>query len=81
MLRLGRGIRIQFEKSTKSHVLLFPEGIVDLNLSAYSILSRLPKKKDELHMELCKETNSMPPLEGFEEFVENAKISKWVVQE
>lgn len=79
MLRLGRGIRIQFENSTKSHILLFPEGIVDLNLSAYSILSRLPKKKAELHAELCKETNSVPPLEGFEEFIETAKISKWIV--
>ena len=80
MLHLRRGIRIQYEKTTKSHILLFPEGIVDLNLSAYKILSLLPMNKDELHQKLCKETNNVPPLEGFEEFIENAKISKWIVQ-
>lgn len=79
MLRLGRGVRIQFEISSQSHILLFPEGIVELNSSAYNILSRLPKKKNELHTELCKYTNTKPPLEGFDEFLENAQKSKWII--
>ena len=78
MLRLGRGVRIQFEKSTQSSILLFPEGIVDLNESAYAILSRLPIDKRTLHEELCKLTNTRPPLEGFETFVQEALRNKWI---
>lgn len=81
MLRLGRGIRIQFEKVSQSHVLLFPEGIVDLNESAFTILSNLPMKRDDLHTHLCKLTNTRPPLEGFDEFVADALKSKWIIND
>jgi pyrroloquinoline quinone biosynthesis protein D len=37
---LGRGFRLQWEPAQKSHVLLYPEGMVKLNGSAGEILKR-----------------------------------------
>jgi pyrroloquinoline quinone biosynthesis protein D len=38
--RLGKGVRLQEDSATGKNVLLFPEGIVELNETAYEILSR-----------------------------------------
>lgn len=38
--RLARGHRMQWEQVQNCHVLLYPEGMVTLNPSAYEILSR-----------------------------------------
>ena len=78
MLRLGRGVRVQFEAATKSHVLLFPEGLVDLNDSARRILYGLPNERKALHLDLCRETGLSYPLEGFDTFVDHAVRMKWV---
>jgi pyrroloquinoline quinone biosynthesis protein D len=37
---LGRGFRLQWEPAQAAHVLLYPEGMVKLNLSAGEILKR-----------------------------------------
>jgi pyrroloquinoline quinone biosynthesis protein D len=38
--RLGRGVRLQIDYATGKSVLLFPEGIVELNETAQEILAR-----------------------------------------
>ncbi len=38
--RVPRGHRMQWEEAQDCHVLLYPEGMVTLNASAYEILSR-----------------------------------------
>lgn len=38
--RLAKGVRLQTDSSTSKSVLLFPEGIVELNETAHEILSR-----------------------------------------
>lgn len=38
--RLARGVRLQTDASTGNSVLLFPEGILELNESAQEILTR-----------------------------------------
>jgi pyrroloquinoline quinone biosynthesis protein D len=38
--RLARGVRLQVDRSTGKSVLLFPEGILELNETAQEILSR-----------------------------------------
>lgn len=38
--RVARGHRMQWEEAQDCHVLLYPEGMVTLNGSAYEILSR-----------------------------------------
>jgi pyrroloquinoline quinone biosynthesis protein D len=37
---LGRGYRLQWEAAQQAHVLLFPEGLIKLNVSAGEILKR-----------------------------------------
>lgn len=38
--RLARGVRLQSDSATGKSVLLFPEGIVELNETAHEILAR-----------------------------------------
>jgi len=38
--RLAKGVRLQTDSATSKSVLLFPEGIVELNETAHEILSR-----------------------------------------
>src|SRR5438046_10520977 len=38
--RLAKGVRLQIDSVTGKNVLLFPEGIVELNETAHEILSR-----------------------------------------
>lgn len=42
---LGRGYRLQWENAQNSHVLLYPEGLVTLNESAYAILSLIDGRR------------------------------------
>jgi pyrroloquinoline quinone biosynthesis protein D len=39
-LRLAKGVRLQIDSATGKSVLLFPEGIVELNETAHEILVR-----------------------------------------
>ena len=38
--RLGKGVRLQSDPTTGKSVLLFPEGVVELNETAHEILTR-----------------------------------------
>lgn len=74
-LVLGKGVRLQYESVTRNHVLLFPEGCVDLNESATAILSKLPKPLPELRSEILSEYGSM---EGVDDFVDRAIRMRWI---
>ena len=81
MLRLKHSIRIQLEGPKKQAVLLFPEGIVDLNRTAYTILSKLPKSRTDLEHELCENFSTRKPLSGFHEFLDTAIHSNWIYED
>ena len=81
MLRLGRGIRIQYERASASHVLLFPEGLVDLNASAHRVLSRVqasPSTREALRADLAREFKG-DALEGLDSFLDDAIAARWIV--
>ena len=77
MLRLKRGVRIQFERMSNVNVLLFPEGVVELNDSAHAILSRLPRRVPDLKQELRSHYNANE-LHGIDEFIHHAISSSWI---
>ena len=77
MLRFKCGVRIQFEKITNSNILLFPEGLVELNESAFAVLSRLPNRRETIYQDLC-DSYKTPQLDGFDEFILHAQHSKWI---
>lgn len=81
MLRLGRGIRIQYERVSNSHLLLFPEGIVDLNQSAFDVLTLLPNTTATVRQTLQQRAGPTVPLDGFDAFVEHAVRQKWIVRD
>jgi coenzyme PQQ biosynthesis protein PqqD len=43
--RLAKGVRLQSDSATGKSVLLFPEGIVELNQTAHEILARCDGRK------------------------------------
>lgn len=80
LLRLGKGVRLQFEPSTRSHVLLFPEGCVDLNGSAAVLLSLLPSRRSDLKRTL-RDRHGAKGEEGVDDFLDQALASKWIRDE
>ncbi|MDB5972073.1 MAG: pyrroloquinoline quinone biosynthesis protein PqqD [Hydrocarboniphaga sp.] len=44
--RIARGLRLQWEPAQDAHVLLYPEGMVQLNASAGEILKRCDGERD-----------------------------------
>lgn len=70
-------MRLQYERATRSHVLLFPEAIVDVNDTAAAILRRLPCRRDDLAVQLGRAYGR--DLEGLDEFVDDAIHQKWIV--
>lgn len=67
--RLNRLFRLQWEKAQQAYVLLYPEGMVKLNLSAAEILKRCDGEHtlNELIAELEQafgEANLRDPIEG-----------------
>lgn len=67
--RLNRLFRLQWEEAQQAYVLLYPEGMVKLNLSAAEVLKRCDGKHtlNELIAELEQafgEANLRDPIEG-----------------
>ncbi len=57
--RLAKGVRVQTDSATGKSVLLFPEGIVELNETAHEILSRCDGRTlSEIVRELAREYDS-----------------------
>lgn len=80
MLSLKRGVRLQYDKIHKGAILLFPEGLVELNPPAHEILRRLPRTRSDLHRDLRAHYGT-DRLDGLDDFLEHARASKWVVEE
>lgn len=83
ILTLGKGMRIQFEKVSSTHVLLYPEGCVDLNDSAAKVLKMLPSSVYDLEKRLRQE-HGVPQhenLDGFDDFVQDSILQGWVREE
>lgn len=59
--RLARGVRLQMDAATSKSVLLFPEGIIELNETAHDILSRCDGRNiGEIVRELAEEYDADP---------------------
>jgi len=57
--RLAKGVRVQTDSATGKSVLLFPEGIVELNETAHEILTRCDGRTlSEIVRELAREYDS-----------------------
>jgi coenzyme PQQ biosynthesis protein PqqD len=80
MLYLKRGVRLQYDKLHRGAILLFPEGLVELNAPAHEVLRRLPKARSDLHRDLRVHYGT-EQLDGLDDFLEHARASKWVVEE
>ena len=59
--RLAKGVRLQTDSATGKSVLLFPEGIVELNETAQEILSRCDGRTlSEIVRDLAEEYDANP---------------------
>ncbi len=59
--RLAKGVRLQTDSTTGRSVLLFPEGIIELNETAHEILSRCDGRMlSEIVHALAEEYNADP---------------------
>ena len=72
-------MRVQVERGGE-RLLLFPEGIVDLNETAYAVLSRLPCTRETLETDLRAAFghDAGAPLPGLDEFIDTSVRSKWI---
>lgn len=81
--RLRPGWRLQWEEAQQCHVLLYPEGMVQLNESAGAILTLLDGKRDvgALIAELERRYPQAPVQElaqDVEEFLHDASNQGWI---
>jgi len=59
--RIAKGVRLQLDSATGKTVLLFPEGIVELNETAQEILSRCDGRTlSEIVSDLAEDYNADP---------------------
>mgnify|MGYP002637885754 CR=1 FL=1 len=77
MLALRRGVRMQADRTTNCMILLFPEGLVELNDTAHEVLRRLPRPREALRRDLCAHYG-VERLDGFDAFLDEAHASKWL---
>lgn len=80
-IKLARGHRVQFEPAQDCHVLLYPEGMVQLNESAAIILKLVDGKRSLADM--AEELNRQYPGEDLtgdvREFLEIANARGWII--
>ena len=63
--KLARGVRLQTDSKTGNSVLLFPEGVLELNETAQDIVSRCNGRTvDELIQTLAEEYDADPQMLG-----------------
>ncbi len=79
-IRLARGHRVQFEQAQKCDVLLYPEGVVQLNESAAVILKLVDGTRTAA--DIAAELNRQYPGEDLtadvREFLEIANARGWI---
>ena len=80
-LSLRRGFRLQWEPRQDCHVLLYPEGMIKLNVSAGQILERLDGQRSVAAI-IDQLTASFPGVPGIDEdvlaFLEVAHAQFWI---
>ena len=78
---LRRGFRLQWEPRQDCHVLLYPEGMIKLNVSAGQILERLDGQRSVATI-IDQLTASFPGVPGIDEdvlaFLEVAHAQFWI---
>ena len=63
--RLARGVRLQTDSKTGNSVLLFPEGVLELNETAQEIITRCDGRTvDEIIQALAEEYDAAPQMLG-----------------
>ena len=77
---IGRGFRLQWEPAQDAHVLLYPEGMVKLNVSAGEILRRCTGERtlDEIVEDLERTFGATGLADDVAAFVAMALDNKWL---
>ena len=77
---IGRGFRLQWEPAQDAHVLLYPEGMVKLNVSAGEILRRCTGERtlDEIVEDLERTFGATGLAADVAAFVAMALDNKWL---
>ena len=78
--RIARGFRLQWEAAQQAFVLLYPEGMVQLNASAGQILSRFDGQRSvgEVVAELERDFETEALADDVLAFLDLAEQQRWV---
>lgn len=78
--RIARGFRLQWEEAQQAFVLLYPEGMVQLNASAGQILSRCDGQRSvgEVVSELERDFETEGLADDVIAFLDLAEQQRWV---
>ena len=77
-LLINNHYKFQFEKIKKTHVLLYPEGVITLNDTASEVL-KLCDGKNDIDRIKTKLLNKYDTIDGIDEFITDAIEKKWIV--
>lgn len=80
-VRLSPNMRLQWEKAQGAHVLLYPEGVVQLNESAAVILELCDGSRtaDQVIGELAQRFDAPGLAEDISDFLVTARSHGWIV--
>jgi pyrroloquinoline quinone biosynthesis protein D len=80
-LRIAPGLRLQWEEAQQAHVLLYPEGMVQLNPSSAEILGRCNGRHsaETIVAELEQEFPDADLADDVREFLATALANGWIV--
>ena len=80
-LRIAPGLRLQWEEAQQAHVLLYPEGMVQLNPSSAEILGRCDGQRsaETIVAELEREFPDADLADDVREFLATALANGWIV--
>ena len=79
-IKLAQGYRLQWEEAQKSHVLLYPEGMIKLNDTASEILNLVDGERNEDDIIRALE-GKFPGVElapDVREFIQIARQNRWL---
>lgn len=80
--RIAPGCRVQWEAHQNCHVLLYPEGMVQLNDSAWAILSLCDGRHtvEEIVAELQAQVKGEDVSQDIKDFIQEFAESGWIVE-
>ncbi len=81
VLRIAPGLRLQWEEAQQAHVLLYPEGMVQLNPSSAEILGRCDGQRSAsaIIAELQRDYPDADLADDVREFLDTALDRGWIV--